>query len=587
MRKFRIIVPVVASIAVSACQQRSAEPAPGTTPTPAPAGATPATLPASVSGSPCVPRVGAVTPPATLAAWADGAQLFDDLGTFHRKVTTKSDEAQQYFDQGMRLVWGFNHDEATRAFVKAATLDPDCASCWWGAALTMGPNYNVPMLPDRAQAAWDAMAKANAAAPKATPVEKALIAALGKRFKGPGPLDPPSMQPYIERFAKAMGEVAKKYPDDNDVQVMYAESMMNVNPWKLWSLDGKPAPGTEEIVARLEAVLAKDPNHPGANHYYIHAVEASREPGKALASADRLAGLMKGAGHIVHMPAHIYQRVGRYQEAEAANVGGAIADVAYMAKVTPVGYYAMYLTHNYDFESYSQAMEGKSAASIAAGRKTIDAVPRSIIDGIPGMDFAVAKSYMAQVRFGKWDDLLAEKAPDEKYPAWTGMYRFARAYAMAAKGRLDEAQKEREALDAYSARLPADLYAGYNPARDVLNLGSAVLGARIAQGRGQEDEAVKLLKDAVAREDLMAYDEPADWFFPTRHLLGAALLEAGDAAGAEAVYREDLGQHPENGWALFGLAQALEAQKKDATDIRRRFEAAWSGADVKLVASAF
>ncbi|HKY92655.1 MAG TPA: hypothetical protein VJM11_16520 [Nevskiaceae bacterium] len=535
----------------------------------------------------CAPVAGSFPPPEKLADWANGAKLFDNLGTFHRKVTTSSPEAQKWFDQGMRLVWGFNHDESTRAFVKAGTLDPGCASCWWGAALTMGPNYNVPMLPDRAKAAYDAIGRAKAAAPKATPVEQALIAALDKRFAGPEPLDPVAMQPYLQAFSKAMGEVAAQYPDDLDVQVMYAETLMNLNPWKLWSLDGKAAPGTDVIVGKLESVLAKDPKHPGANHYYIHAVEASPEPGKAVASADRLPSLMSGAGHMVHMPAHIYQRVGRYAEAEAANASGVAADLAYMKQVTPQGYYGIYLAHNYDFQAFSASMEGRSKSALEAQKQTGGAMPAAVLDGIPGMDFFAAKLPFVQVRFGRWDDILAATPPDEKYAVWTGIHRFAHAYALAAKGQLETAEAELKAFDDYTARLPADLAAGYNSAKDVLGVGSLLVAARIAQGKGDKAKAVALLTDAVAREDKLSYDEPADWFFPVRHLLGAALLDAGKAKQAEAVYREDLKRNPSNGWALFGLSQALKAQKKSTKDVDAQFQTAWKNADVTLTASAF
>ena len=395
MGNFRLLAVLVSGSVFVACNEA---------PPPAAAPAKPVTAAAL-----CQPRTAAFPPPAKLADWAQGAQLFGDLGSFHRAITTQSEGAQKYFDQGMRLVWGFNHDEATRAFVKAAQLDPECASCWWGAALTLGPNYNVPMLPDRAQAAWDAVNKARELAPKATPVEQALIGAIARRYKGPEPLDPPGEQPYIEAYAKAMREVAKKFPDDNDVQVMFAEALMVSNPWKLWSLDGKPSPGTPEIVATLEKALAREPNHPGANHYYIHAMEASPHPEKAVAAAERVAALMTGAGHIVHMPAHIYQRVGRYADAERANREGAQTDLAYMKRVAPQGYYGMYLAHNYDFQSFSAAMQGRSKLAIEAQRKTGEAAPKEFLDSIPGMDFFVAKVYMAQIRFGRWDEVLAER----------------------------------------------------------------------------------------------------------------------------------------------------------------------------------
>jgi tetratricopeptide (TPR) repeat protein len=267
-------------------------------------------------------------PNPSLRSWAEGAQWFGGLGDLHRAVTTSSKEAQAYFDQGLRLNFGFNHDEAARSFARAAELDPDCASCFWGVALTLGPNYNVPMLPERAAVAWEALTRARQRAERATPVEQALIAALARRYPGPQPLPPPAMQLFSEAYAAAMREVAAQFPGDLDVQVLFAEAAMNVNPWKLWSLDGKAAPGTDEIVRTLEGVLAKNPLHAGANHYYIHTVEASPHPERALASAERLAKLMPGAGHVVHMPAHVYQRVGRYHDASDTNRAALAADRA-------------------------------------------------------------------------------------------------------------------------------------------------------------------------------------------------------------------------------------------------------------------
>lgn len=534
----------------------------------------------------CAPNV-ASGGPHTLADWATGAQLFQGLGDYHRSITTSSPQAQAYFDQGLRLTWAFNHDEATRSYVKAGELDPSCAMCWWGAALTLGPNYNVPMLPERFQAAWDALAKAQAAAAKATPVEQALIAALARRYVGPQPLDPVAMAPHQVDFAHAMGEVAKKFPDDLDVQTLYGEALMTSNPWKLWSLDGAPSPGTEEILAVLEGVLAKNPQHPGANHYYIHAVEASKHPEKAVAAAERLHGMMPAAGHLVHMPSHIFERVGRYAESAQANRDAIAADRAYL-KQPPPGYYPMYLAHNDGFLAFADGMQGRSQEALAASRGAVDALPPELVNSMPGFDFYIAQQWEVMVRFGRWDAVLAEPLPLAKYPVLTGFARFARGYADAATGKLEDAQRERAALELVVAQFPADLGAGLNSAKDVFGVAQAVLHGRIAQAQGKAEAAIAAYTDAVAREDQLAYDEPADWYFPARHLLGAALLAAGKPAQAEAVYREDLKRYADNGWSLYGLAKALAAQNKtaQAADAEKRFKAAWGQADIQLSASA-
>jgi tetratricopeptide (TPR) repeat protein len=530
----------------------------------------------------------AAGPAMTLDTLAKGAVLFDDLGAYHRAVGTRNPEAQRYFDQGLRLIYAFNHDEATRSFAKAAAIDPTCAMCFWGAAITLGPNYNVPMLPDRSVMAWQALQKARALAPSASPVEQALIGALAKRYKGPEPLDPPSMQPFSEAYAAAMRDVARQFPDDADVQVLFAESMMDVNPWKLWSLDGKPAPGTEEIVGTLEKVLAKDSSHPGANHYYIHTIEASTHPEKAVPSADRLGDMMPGAGHLVHMPAHIYQRVGRYADASEANRKAAKADLAYMQKAQPWGYYPMYLGHNYGFLSYSSAMEGRAAESVSASREAAKAMPPGMVDMMPGMDFFVAEPLLAMVRFGKYDELLAEPRPDAKYQVLTSFWLHGHGMALASQGKLDEAEKDRAELVDLSGKVAPDLLAGLNPAKDVMLLAAKVLEARIAEKRGKP-EALALWAEAVAMEDKTAYSEPADWFYPVRHYQGAALLTAKKYKDAEAVYRADLVRHPDNGWSLYGLAQALRGQKKtkDAAKVDAQFKKAWANADIQLTSTAF
>ncbi|HEX8239213.1 MAG TPA: hypothetical protein VF574_05670 [Allosphingosinicella sp.] len=531
----------------------------------------------------------APAPRATVADWAKGARLFGGLGGFHRPVTTASTEAQRYFDQGMRFVWAFNHDEATRSFAKAAELDPKCASCYWGVALTLGPNYNMPLMAEpRARAGWEALGKAQANAAAATPVEQALIAALAKRFDGPKPLDPSNSAPLLAAYVTAMEEVARRFPGDMDVQTMLAEGLMNTNPWKLWTADGHPGPGTPAILAALQKVLARDPKHPGANHYWIHAVEASTDPGRAIPSAETLVGMMPGAGHLEHMPAHIFQRVGRYEESAEANRKGAAADVAYLALTAPPDYYPMYLIHNYQFLAYSAAMEGRRAETVDALRQARAAVPDSMLLAMPGLDWSIGYLYDGLARFGRWDEILAEPAPDPRLAGLNIAWLQARATALAAKGRPTEAKALLPELDRAIAAVPADATQGQNAARPLYEIGALKAKARIALAEGRREAAVAHLREAVAKEDRLSYNEPSDEFFPVRHLLGAALLDSGRAAEAEAVYRDDLKRQPGNGWALRGLAAALAAQGKgEAGSVRLQFEDSWRNADTALSTSAF
>jgi tetratricopeptide (TPR) repeat protein len=523
----------------------------------------------------------------TLAWLAETAIPLPDLGTLHRRVTTRSPEAQAFFDQGLRLLYAFNHDEATRSFAKAAALDPECGMCFWGVAITLGPNYNVPMLAERSVMAWEALQKATALAPRGTPVEQALIGALAKRYGGPEYRDPAAQQPYTEAYAAAMRDVARRFPDDVDVQVLFAESLMNIAPWQLWTLEGRPGPHTEETVATLEKALAMDERHPGANHYYIHAVEASSRPDRALPSADRLAGLMPGAGHIVHMPAHIYQRVGRYADASAHNRRAAEVDRAYMARIEPWGYYAMYLGHNHGFLSFSASMEGRSEESLSAAREAAKVMPPSMLDMMPGMDFFAAEPILAMVRFGKHDELLAEPRPEPRYKVMTGLWLHGHGMALAAKGRLDEARADLAELSRLAGTLGPEVRAGNNAARDVMNVAAKVLGARIAEKAG-DPAALPLWAVAVSLADRLAYSEPNDWFYPVRHYHGAALIAADRYAEAEAVYRADLGKNPNNGWALFGLGQALRGQNrvKEAAEVDAAFQKAWARADIQLTSTA-
>jgi tetratricopeptide (TPR) repeat protein len=522
-----------------------------------------------------------------LAPLAEGAILFDNLGSYHFPVTTRSKEAQAYFDQGLRFVYGFNHDEAARSFARAAQLDPSCAMCFWGVALVLGPNYNMPMMPDAAATAWEGVQRAVALAPKATAAEQALIGALARRYGGPEPRTPEARKPFDEAYAAAMRDVARRFPNDVDVQVLFAESLMDLNPWKLWKPDGQPAPGTEEIVSRLEAVLERAPDHPGANHYYIHAVEASPHPERALPSARRLPGLIPGAGHLVHMPAHIYQRVGMYEEAAEANRRAIEADQAYLREAKPHGSYPFYLGHNWGFLAFAASMEGRAEETVRASREAARALPPEMLTMMPGMDFFVAEPLFAMVRFGLYDELLAEPRPDPKYPVLTGLWLHAHGMALAARGRLDEALADQAALVKLTAEVPEEVRAGNNTARDVLGTAARVLEAFIAERQGRPD-ALAAWAAAVQAADRLAYSEPADWFYPVRHYQGAALLKAKRWKEAEAVYREDLRQNPGNGWALFGLSQALQGQGRgpEAAQVQQQFQRAWANADIRLTSTA-
>jgi tetratricopeptide (TPR) repeat protein len=528
--------------------------------------------------------------PTTLADWSKGARLYDGIGSFHRRINTRSADAQRYFDQGMRFLWAFNHDESTRSFAHALELDPSCAMCAWGVALTIGPNYNLPMLAEpRAKIAFEATNRAQSLAGSATKVEQALIAALTRRYPNAQPLGPLTAVPVLTAYASAMGDVARRYPDDLDVQTLYAEAIMNIHAWKLWSADGTPAEGTTKIVATLESVLARNPMHIGALHYYVHAIEASPHPEKGVAAAERLRGLAPAAGHLEHMPAHILQLVGRYEEAAEANRKGAAADVAYLAKTTPPDYYAMYFGHNCQFLAYSAAAEGREAETLDAVQRSRASISDALLKEMPGADWYVAEMYTARVRFGGWDALLAETPPDPSLPGLTGAYLYATSVALAAKGRPAEARQRLAQLDKLIEGLPADVPAGQNTLRDVLAVASRVAAARIAAAENRAEDALRDLWDAVRLEDGLAYNEPADWFFPVRHVLGTELLRVGRPTEAERVYRDDLERHPRDGWALCGLVQALKAEGRitEARAAEAEFRRAWRYATTPISASAF
>lgn len=512
--------------------------------------------------------------------------LYDGFGAYHRPVSTSSAEAQRWFDQGLQLLYGFNHDEAIRSFQHAAKLDPDLAMAHWGEAYARGLHINnAQMGQEQSELAYAAAQRAMARIEHASPVEAALIRAVSVRYAMPVPDD---RKPLDEAYAAEMEKVWRKYPKDADVGALFAESMMNLQPWDLWEKDGTPKGRTPEIVATLERVLEINPNHPGANHFYIHTVEASSEPHRAVASADRLRTLVPGSGHLVHMPAHIYARVGRWAEASDANVQAMKADRAYFAKAPQPDFYALYFIHNIHFLSWSAMMEGRYETAMAAARELERDIPQGFLKEWTYIaDGFMPVTYHAMLRFGKWEDILNEKKPDDYRRLSLSLWHYARGIALANTGRLSEAREELEAFERVAATVPEDWVVGNSAAADVLDVARHMLQGEIAYKAGDPDKAFELLRAGVKLEDQLSYDEPPDWMQPVRHALGALLMAEGRHEEAKAVYLQDLQKYPENGWALLGLSQALAAAGEDTAGVDARRAAVWSRADVKPVASCY
>jgi tetratricopeptide (TPR) repeat protein len=515
------------------------------------------------------------------------APRLQDLGDHTFPVTTKSKKAQLFVNQGVNLAYAFNHAEAARAFREAARLDPTCAMAYWGEALVLGGNINAPMNPDDEPKALALAQKAVSLKAKATPREQALIDAVAQRYSG----KKEERAARDKAYAAAMRDVHKRFPNDLDIATMYVESLMDLRPWGYWAPDGTPNENTNEIVKTLESVLAKDEDHPGANHLYIHAVEATNDAGKAEAAADRLAALMPGAGHMVHMPGHIYVRVGRYADAASANQKAIAVDEDYISQCRAQGLYPMaYYPHNLHFLWWAATFDGQRDLAIAAARKTASQVKDEALAALPLLAGFKVVPYYAMTRFGMWDEMLAEPQPSGDNVFLRTVWHYGRGMALVGKGRLDEADGELAQVEAAlpDKALDAPLFSP-NLGRSILSIAPDVLGGAIAAKRKDYDKAIARLDRAVRLEEGLVYTEPAEWAYPPRHLLGAVLLEAGRAKEAEVVYWDDLKRYPENGWALFGLAQALRAQGRedDAKAIDARFKKAWSRADVTLPASAF
>ncbi|MFO0889222.1 MAG: hypothetical protein U0790_08790 [Isosphaeraceae bacterium] len=526
--------------------------------------------------------------PGQPAAVAQRAPLFEGLGSHSRKVTTTSGDTQKYFDQGLNLLYAFNHDEAARSFRQAAELDPSCAMAWWGVAVAQGPHINRPVVdPDQARVASEAIARARSASGRASDLERGLVEALAVRCVP----DPPKDRAALDRaYAEAMQGLRAKYPDDADVGVLTAEALMNLRPWDLYTQDGQPQPGTEAIVALLEEILKLRPDHPLANHLYIHAVEASMRPERAVPAADRLRDLQPGLSHNVHMPSHIDVRMGRWKVAEETNRKAIEADRRFLAIRSDPGFYGLYISHNYHMLGYAAMMRGASRTAIDAIDEMITRVPErwarehaQIADGYLVMPLEV------RMRFGRWSEILDAPEPDGVFPLARALRRQARAVALAAQDRLEEARAERDRFREAKSRVPETSTFGNNKAVDLLAVAEHLMDGEILYREGRAEAAFAELREAVRRQDQLRYSEPPDWIIPVRHALGAALMQSGRFDEAEKVYREDLARLPGNGWSLFGLARSLELQGKaaEAEKVRAEWQEVWRDADVQLSASCF
>ena len=502
-------------------------------------------------------------------------QLMSGLGDVHHPVSTKNKQAQQFFDQGLKFVYGFNHDEARRSFEQAARLDPKLAMAWWGVALTLGPNYNLPVDAEREKAGYDAVQKAVALQANASEPERAYINALVVRYSNDPKVDPHQLD---RAYKDAMGKLFVRYPDDLDAATLYAESIMNLNPWHLWTLDGKPAEGTEEIVALLESVLKRDPNHLGANHYYIHAVEASTHPERGLASAARLEKLAPAAGHLVHMPAHIYARVGDHAAAAHSNQVAAAADKTFLAQTKQQGVYPlMYYSHNLHFLAYDATMDGNFAeAKDAAARLVANVAPS--VKMMPMLEGFLPTPMLVLVAFERWADILKLPAPDPSLATTTAVWHFARGLAQANLFNTAGGAEEQLAWQAVVAQIPPDTaYDDQNKTSAVFEVHKNLLLGALARSRGDHKDAVDNLTRAVAAEDALNYSEPPACYPPARPLLGRELMAGQQFAEAEKVFRADLEKNPRDGRALAGLRDSLTAQNRtyEAQQIDEQYKTAW------------
>jgi len=512
--------------------------------------------------------------------------LRPELAGFQRQITTKSDKAQRYFDQGFTLYFGFNHDAAIASFAQAAAYDPKCAMAYWGQAISLGPNINNPAMDDSAsKRAWDAVQKAVSLSAAAAPIEKDLIAALATRYTWPAPSDRKELD---RAYADAMRQVWQKHPEDPDVGALAAEALMDLRPWDLWTPAGVAQPETPEIITMLERVLARVPDHPGATHFYIHTMEASPTPDKALPAANALRARIPGAGHLVHMPAHIDIRLGHYNDAVIANQKAIVADGTWATEQG--GFYTLYRAHNYHFLTYAAMFDGRREVALQGARDMLTQIPLEMVrQYIDFLDGFLAVPTHVHVRFGMWNELLAAPAPPADLLVTTAFWHYGRTVAAAALGRVDEAAAAFAAFQEAYAAVPESRLVGNNVARTVLEVGLPMAEGELEYRRGNHERAFELLRLAVQRDVALNYDEPWGWMMPVSHSLGALLLEQGRVDEAELVYREDLRLHPDNGWALHGLAECLRRSGRaaEATDVDARFRGVWSRSDIAIQGSCF
>ena len=512
------------------------------------------------------------------------APLFEGMGDHHFDVSLDDTLAAKYFNQGIMLTYGFNHKEAERSFRQVAELQPDHPMAWWGIALVQGPNLNLPMLPDAIPVAWEAMQKAQELKSNGTQREQDYINALAKRYAE----NPPEDRTQLDSaYAQAMGKVVEKHPEDLEAQVLYAESLMDLHPWDFWNKEGEAKPWTPKIMALLERIIEKNPDHPMANHLYIHVSEASPNPEKALESAKRLGNAVPGAGHLVHMPAHTYIRVGMYHEGSEANERAIESDNEYVSQCHQQGMYPLgYMPHNHHFLWATATLEGRKKRSLEAAQSTFEHVDTNMMRQ-PGMGllqhFWTIPMY-GNVRFGEWDEILSTPKPDEDLLYPRGVWHYAQGMASVATDQVDNARQHLDYLKTIAANDSLKTVIIMNHAYDLMQIATRVLEGEIAAKNNAYDQAVALLEEAIAIEDELLYNEPPDWFFPVRHNLGTVLLDAEKPIEAEQVFRDDLKEFPKNGWALFGLHQSLIAQgrENEAQQIKTQFDEVWKYADIKL-----
>jgi len=508
--------------------------------------------------------------------------LYQNLGALTHPITTSSATAQQYFNQGLRLVYAFNHDEAIKSFKEGLKHDSTCAMCYWGVAYALGPNINLPMDTAAARPAFEAARSALKYSSSTTPKERAYIEALAKRYSSDLSANRASLD---SAWANAIREVSRRFPADDDAAALYGEALMDLRPWNYWTNGGKPkAPSTLEAIRVLEPVVKRSTNHPGACHYYIHAIEASNQAYKAVPCAQRLAGLMPGAGHLVHMPTHIYIKLGQWDLAAEGNTHAVHSDEQFISERHPTGVYPMgYYPHNFHVMWYALNMLGRSEDAIEAAKNIEEKVPYEVVKQVPPFEYFSPTLLYTLARFSRWDDILREPAPPKDLRYTTGIWHYTRGLAYAGKGKLDSAAVERDSLVAIEAATPGEQMLNLNPAKPVLAIAIAHLSGEMAAKQGRTDEAASQLKKAIAGEDELTYAEPPEWYLPMRQRLGAVLLQANRPVQAEKAFREDLVHRPENGWSLHGLAQSLKAQNKTkaAAAVEARFEKAWSKADVR------